>query len=62
MSYLQFPVSHSMAPLSHLLVFYVRENSEGVTDSMQIPVEPDFENQVCIIPKCVISQGVCSVD
>ncbi|TWW57860.1 C3 and PZP-like alpha-2-macroglobulin domain-containing protein 8 [Takifugu flavidus] len=50
-SYLQFPVSHSMAPLSHLLVYYVRENGEGVTDSMQIPVEPDFENQVCIIPK-----------
>lgn len=62
MSYLHFPVSHSMAPLSHLLVYYVRENGEGVTDSVQIPVEPDFENQVCIILKCVISQGVCSVD
>lgn len=49
-SYLHFPVSHSMAPLSHLLVYYVRENGEGVTDSVQIPVEPDFENQVCIIP------------
>lgn len=51
MSYLRFPVSHSMAPLSHLLVYYVRENGEGVTDSVQIPVQPDFENQVCLIPK-----------
>lgn len=62
MSYLHFPVSHSMAPLSHLLVYYVRENGEGVTDSVQIPVEPDFENQVCILPKHVISLGVSSVN
>lgn len=48
MSYLRFPVSHSMAPLSRLLVYYVRENGEGVTDSLQIPVQPDFENQVCM--------------
>ncbi|XP_076009289.1 C3 and PZP-like alpha-2-macroglobulin domain-containing protein 8 [Genypterus blacodes] len=47
-SYLRFPVSHSMAPLSRLLVYYVRENGEGVTDSLQIPVQPDFENQVSI--------------
>lgn len=40
----------------------MRENGEGVTDSVQIPVEPDFENQVCIILKPVISQGGCSVD
>lgn len=46
-SYLHFPVGHSMAPLSHLLVYYVRENGEGVTDSVQIPVHLDFENQVC---------------
>uniref|UniRef100_A0A673A0I2 Kazal-like domain-containing protein n=1 Tax=Sphaeramia orbicularis TaxID=375764 RepID=A0A673A0I2_9TELE len=47
-SYLRFPVSHSMAPLSRLLVYYVRENGEGVTDSLQIPVQPDFENQVSV--------------
>lgn len=40
-----------MAPLSRLLVYYVRENGEGVTDSLQIPIQPDFENQVCIILK-----------
>lgn len=45
-TYLRFPVSHSMAPLSRLLVYYVRENGEGVTDSLQIPIQPDFENQV----------------
>uniref|UniRef100_H3DDC7 C3 and PZP like alpha-2-macroglobulin domain containing 8 n=1 Tax=Tetraodon nigroviridis TaxID=99883 RepID=H3DDC7_TETNG len=39
---------HSMAPLSHLLVYYVRENGEGVTDSVQIPVQPAFENQVSV--------------
>lgn len=50
-SYLRFPVSHSMAPLSRLLIYYVRENGEGVTDSLQIPIQPDFENQVCIILK-----------
>lgn len=45
-SYLRFPVSHRMAPISRLLVYYVRENGEGVTDSMQISVQPEFENQV----------------
>ena len=48
-SYLRFPVSHSMAPLSRLLVYYVRDNGEGVTDSLQIPIQPDFENQVCLV-------------
>ncbi|XP_029905241.1 C3 and PZP-like alpha-2-macroglobulin domain-containing protein 8 [Myripristis murdjan] len=47
-SYLRFPVSHSMAPLSRLLVYHVRENGEGVTDSLQIPIQPSFENQVSI--------------
>lgn len=45
-SYLRFPVIHSMAPLSRLLVYYVRENGEGVTDSLQIHIQPDFKNQV----------------
>lgn len=61
MSYLHFPVSHSMAPVSHLLVYYVRENGEGVTDSVQIPVQPDFENQVRIVPERVLSMMFCSV-
>lgn len=47
-SSLRFPVSHSMAPLSRLLVYYVRENGEGVTDSLQIPILPEFENQVSV--------------
>ncbi|KAM4548817.1 C3 and PZP-like alpha-2-macroglobulin domain-containing protein 8 isoform 1-T1 [Odontesthes bonariensis] len=47
-SYLRFPVRHSMAPLSRLLVYYVRENGEGVTDSLQISVQPEFENQVSV--------------
>lgn len=50
-----------MAPLSHLLVYYVRENGEGVTDSVQIPVQPDFENQVCFIPKLELFLMSCSV-
>ncbi|XP_061833863.1 C3 and PZP-like alpha-2-macroglobulin domain-containing protein 8 isoform X1 [Nerophis lumbriciformis] len=47
-SYLRFPVSHTMAPLSRLLVYYVRENGEGVTDSVQIPIHPTFENKVSV--------------
>lgn len=50
-----------MAPLSHLLAYYVRENGEGVTDSLQIPIQSDFENQVCIILKndCRVRVAVC---
>ncbi|XP_015826901.3 C3 and PZP-like alpha-2-macroglobulin domain-containing protein 8 isoform X1 [Nothobranchius furzeri] len=47
-SFLRFPVSHSMAPLSRMLVYYVRENGEGVTDSLQISVQPEFENQISV--------------
>uniref|UniRef100_A0A3P9L213 C3 and PZP like alpha-2-macroglobulin domain containing 8 n=1 Tax=Oryzias latipes TaxID=8090 RepID=A0A3P9L213_ORYLA len=47
-SYLRFPVSNSMAPTSRLLVYYVRENGEGVTDSQQLSVQPEFENQVSV--------------
>ncbi|MGH0168414.1 UNVERIFIED_CONTAM: hypothetical protein FKN15_054850 [Acipenser sinensis] len=45
---LHFPVTYNMAPLSRLLVYYVRENGEGVTDSIQLPVQPAYENQVSI--------------
>lgn len=46
LTYVHFPVTHNMAPLSRLLVYYVRENGEGITDSAQIPIEPAFENKV----------------
>lgn len=46
MSVLHFNVTSCMAPLSRLLVYYVRENGEGVTDSLQLPVQPRFENEV----------------
>ena len=60
-TYLQLPVSHNMAPLSHLLVYYVRENGEGVTDSVQIPVQPNFENQVYTIFKYATSLWIDTV-
>ncbi|OWK50653.1 C3 and PZP-like alpha-2-macroglobulin domain-containing protein 8 [Lonchura striata] len=47
-TFLRFLVVHSMAPLGRLLVYYVRENGEGVTDSLQFPVTPSFENQVAV--------------
>lgn len=43
---LQLAVSSSMVPLGRLLIFYVRENGEGVADSLQFAVETFFENQV----------------
>lgn len=60
-TYLQFPVSHSMAPLSRLLVYYVRDNGEGVTDSLQIPIQPSFENQVWPPPTLYTHNGKCIV-
>lgn len=41
-----FLVTHRMAPLGRLLVYYVREDGEGVTDSLQFAVKPSFENEV----------------
>lgn len=48
MTFLRFSVTHNMAPLGRLLVYYVRENGEGVTDSLQFPVKSSFENQVLV--------------
>ncbi|KAM4608160.1 C3 and PZP-like alpha-2-macroglobulin domain-containing protein 8 [Discoglossus pictus] len=48
-TYLHFPVTYNMAPLSRLLVYYVRENGEGVTDSSQIQIKPAFENKVSLV-------------
>ncbi|XP_066492385.1 C3 and PZP-like alpha-2-macroglobulin domain-containing protein 8 [Tiliqua scincoides] len=45
---LRFSVTHSMAPLGRLLAYYVRENGEGVTDTLQFAVKPSFENQVSV--------------
>ncbi|XP_060089087.1 C3 and PZP-like alpha-2-macroglobulin domain-containing protein 8 [Heteronotia binoei] len=45
---LRFLVTPSMAPLGRLLVYYVREDGEGVTDSLQFAVKPSFENQVSV--------------
>ncbi|XP_043323157.1 C3 and PZP-like alpha-2-macroglobulin domain-containing protein 8 isoform X2 [Cervus canadensis] len=48
MTSLQLAVTPSMVPLGRLLVFYVRENGEGVADSLQFTVETFFENQVSL--------------
>ncbi|KAG8454856.1 hypothetical protein GDO86_001179 [Hymenochirus boettgeri] len=47
-TYVNFTITHNMAPASRLLVYYVRENGEGVSDSAQIPIQPVFENQVSL--------------
>lgn len=49
MTFLRFSVVHNMAPLGRLLVYYVRENGEGVTDSLQFTVKSSFENQVLAV-------------
>lgn len=60
MTSLQLAVTPSMVPLSRLLVFYVRENGEGVADSLQFPVETFFENQVeHRDPNGVVGWGRC---
>ncbi|KAG3279981.1 C3 and PZP like, alpha-2-macroglobulin domain containing 8, partial [Ictidomys tridecemlineatus] len=45
---LRLVVTPGMAPLGRLLVLYVREDGEGVTDSLQFAVENYFENQVSL--------------
>lgn len=57
MSVLHFNVTPGMAPLSRLLVYYVRDNGEGVTDSLQLPVQPRFENEVGFLPDFEYSKG-----
>uniref|UniRef100_H9G5Q9 Kazal-like domain-containing protein n=1 Tax=Anolis carolinensis TaxID=28377 RepID=H9G5Q9_ANOCA len=48
MATLHFRVTPNMAPLGRLLAYYVRENGEGVSDSLQFAVQPSFENQVSV--------------
>ena len=43
-----FTVTHAMAPLSRLLVYYVRENGEGVADSFTFNVQPAYKNRVSV--------------
>ncbi|KAM8765901.1 LOW QUALITY PROTEIN: C3 and PZP-like alpha-2-macroglobulin domain-containing protein 8 [Rhynchonycteris naso] len=47
MTSLQLTVTSSVVPLSHLLVFYIRENGEGLADSL-FTVETFSENQVSL--------------
>ncbi|KAK1805980.1 hypothetical protein P4O66_013020, partial [Electrophorus voltai] len=47
-SALRFPVLAAMAPLSRMLVYYVREDGEGVTDSLHVPALPRFQNRVSV--------------
>lgn len=58
---LHFLVTPSMAPLGRLLAYYVRENGEGVTDTLQFAVKPSFENQVwgvCVCIDCAPKAGI----
>ncbi|XP_042300739.1 C3 and PZP-like alpha-2-macroglobulin domain-containing protein 8 [Sceloporus undulatus] len=48
MTSVRFRITPSMVPLGRLLVYYVRENGEGVADSLQFAVQPSFENQVSV--------------
>ncbi|XP_006818919.1 C3 and PZP-like alpha-2-macroglobulin domain-containing protein 8 [Saccoglossus kowalevskii] len=43
---LMLNITYDMAPMARLLVYYVRENNEGVADSITIPVKPSFENTI----------------
>lgn len=45
-THFKFTVTPKMAPLSRLLVYYVRENGEGVADATTLNIEPSFENKV----------------
>ena len=43
---IKFTITYEMAPISRLLVYYVRPNGEGVTDAIVFTVEPSFRNWV----------------
>ncbi|XP_043910701.1 C3 and PZP-like alpha-2-macroglobulin domain-containing protein 8 [Protopterus annectens] len=47
-TYICFTITYKMTPLNRLLAYYVMENGEGVTDSIQIPVQVTFENQISV--------------
>lgn len=39
-------VTPEMAPMSRMLVYYVRDNGEGIADSIQLPVKAKLQNKV----------------
>ena len=41
-----FVITHNMAPFSHFLAYYTRENYEAVADSVLFNVAPSFRNKV----------------
>ena len=47
--FVKFGVTHQMAPVSRLLVYYVKENGEGVADSVTFRVRPQYRNHVSSI-------------
>ncbi|XP_064595766.1 C3 and PZP-like alpha-2-macroglobulin domain-containing protein 8 [Liolophura sinensis] len=48
-THFKFTVTPKMAPLSRLLVYYVRENGEGVADATTLNIEPSFENKLVLL-------------
>ena len=40
-------VTQKMVPKCRMLVFFVRRDGEFVSDSIVLPVEAKFENEVC---------------
>uniref|UniRef100_F7A528 Uncharacterized protein n=1 Tax=Ciona intestinalis TaxID=7719 RepID=F7A528_CIOIN len=45
---LTIDVTSGMAPMSRMVVYYVRENGEGIADSVHVPVKPKLDNEVVI--------------
>ena len=43
---ISFPVISSMAPLGRLLVYYMKEDGEGVADSIAFIVKPAYTHKV----------------
>ena len=40
-----------MAPTSRMLVYYVKDDGEGIADSINLLVEPELENEVMKIAR-----------
>ncbi|KAK2151550.1 hypothetical protein LSH36_359g00063 [Paralvinella palmiformis] len=46
--FIKFLITHEMAPVSRLLVYYIRPGGEGVADAIVFETEPDFRNKVIV--------------
>jgi hypothetical protein len=46
---LSLDIQASMSPSFSLLVFYIRDDTETITDSMEYTVEPCFDNKVTFL-------------